>query len=64
MHLKGRRADGLALLALVGVVVVLFRESLFAGGVFFKRDIHLIWHPQIEGFMRAVAGGAWVEAPS
>ncbi len=59
MDQKGRRADGLALLALVALVVVLFRESLLGGGVFFKRDIHLIWHPQIEGFVRAIAGGAW-----
>jgi hypothetical protein len=54
-----RRADGVALLALVALVVVLFRESLLAGGVFFQRDIHLIWHPQIEGFVRAIRGGAW-----
>jgi hypothetical protein len=53
------KADGLALLALVALVVVLFREPLLAGAVFFKRDIHLVWHPQIEGFVRAVAGGAW-----
>ena len=59
MDRKWRRADGLALLALVALVVVLFRESLLAGGVFFKRDIHLIWHPQIQGFLRAVRGGAW-----
>lgn len=37
----------------------LFRDALFSGGVYFKRDIHLVWHPQVEGFVRAVASGAW-----
>ena len=45
------------LLALL--VVLLFRESLLARGVFYKRDVHLVWHPQTEGFVRAVASGAW-----
>ncbi len=47
-------------------MIVLFREAL-AGGVFFKRDIHLIWHPQVEGFVRAVAGGGlplWDPSPA
>jgi hypothetical protein len=48
----------LARAALCVLVLVLFREAL-AGGVFYERDIHLIWHPQIEGVVRAVAGGAW-----
>jgi hypothetical protein len=54
-------AAGLALL-----VLLLFREAL-AGGVFYKRDIHLIWHPQVEGFVRAVAEGAvpvWDPSPA
>jgi hypothetical protein len=59
MDHKWRRADGLALLALAVLVVVLFREPLLAGGVFFKRDIHLTWHPQIVGFVRAITDGAW-----
>ncbi len=53
------RADGWAVLALAALVVWLFREALFGGGVFFKRDIHLVWHPQIEGFVRAIAAGSW-----
>lgn len=54
-----------ALLALL--VVWLFREPLFGGGVFYERDIHLMWHPQIEGFVRAVAAGSlplWDTSPS
>jgi hypothetical protein len=52
------KADRLAGAALVLLVVALFRESLLQGGVFYKRDIHLIWHPQVEGFVRAVFSGA------
>jgi hypothetical protein len=44
---------------LVALVLWLFRDALFFGGVFFKRDIHLVWHPQVEGFVRAIAGLSW-----
>ena len=47
------------MLALLGAVAWLFRDVLFFGGVYFKRDIHLVWHPQVEGFVRAVAAGSW-----
>jgi uncharacterized membrane protein YczE len=40
-------------------VLFLFRGAVFEGGVFHKRDIHLVWHPQVEGFVHAVAAGAW-----
>ena len=62
---EGRTAGRWA--ALVLLVVVLFRESILAGGVFFKRDIHLIWHPQVEGLVRAVFSGAlplWDPSPA
>jgi hypothetical protein len=61
------KADRLALLALALLVVALFRESILQGGVFYKRDIHLIWHPQVEGFVRAVFSGAlplWDPSPA
>ena len=44
---------------LVGLALWLFREAIFLGGVFYKRDVHLVWHPQVEGFVRAVLGSAW-----
>jgi hypothetical protein len=40
-------------------VAWLFRESLFEGGVFYVRDIHLVWVPQVEAFVRAIAAGSW-----
>lgn len=61
------KADRLAAALLALAVVLLFRESLLEGGVFYKRDIHLIWHPQVEGFVRALAGGAlplWDPSPA
>ncbi len=61
------RADRLAGAALLLLTVLLFRESVLEGGVFYKRDVHLIWHPQVEGFVRAVASGApplWDPSPA
>jgi hypothetical protein len=61
------KADRLAAAVLALLVVALFRESILEGGVFYKRDIHLIWHPQVEGFVRAVASGAlplWDPSPA
>jgi hypothetical protein len=49
----------LAALALLGLALWLFREAVFGGGVLYKRDIHLVWHPQIEAFARAVVAGSW-----
>jgi Bacterial membrane protein YfhO len=46
--------------AFLGLLVLwLFRGALFGGGVFYRRDIHLVWHPQIETFVRDVVAGAW-----
>jgi hypothetical protein len=61
------KADRLAGVVLALLVVVLFRESVLQGGVFYKRDVHLGWHPQVEGFVRAVASGdfpLWDPSPA
>jgi hypothetical protein len=55
----GRTGDRLAALALAALALWLFREAVFAGGVLYKRDIHLVWHPQIEAFARAIVAGSW-----
>jgi hypothetical protein len=44
---------------LAGLTLWLFRAFLFGGGVVYKRDVHLVWQPQVEAFVRGVAGGAW-----
>src|ERR1051325_7999602 len=41
------------------VVGILFAGAVWDGGVFFQRDIHGLWVPRIEAFVRGVAGGAW-----
>jgi hypothetical protein len=59
--------DRLAMAGLAGLVVFLHRGALFSGGVIYKRDVHLVWHPQVEGFVRAVLSGAlplWDPCPS
>jgi hypothetical protein len=60
------RAAWLARAGLAALVLLLFRE-LLQGGVVFDRDVHLIWHPQVEAFVRAVAAGAlplWDPSPA
>ena len=47
-----------AVCGLLAIVAFLLREAL-AGGVLFRRDVHLVWHPQVEAFVRALASGAW-----
>ena len=46
-------------LVLLGVGVFLFPGAVFRGEAFYDRDIHLEWYSQVEGFVRAVASGAW-----
>jgi hypothetical protein len=53
------RGDRRALAGLLVLVLFAFRDAVFSGGVYFERDIQLNWHPQIEAFVRAVAGGSW-----
>ena len=54
-----RRADFATAALVVLLPIVLFRDAVLGGAVLYERDVHLLWHPQIEGFVRAVAGGAW-----
>jgi hypothetical protein len=56
---RARRADVLVLAGLLTTVLLLFRGAVFGGLVFYYRDVHILWHPQVEAFVRAVAGGAW-----
>ncbi len=44
---------------LAAAVLWLFRDVLLFGQVYYVRDIHLVWHPQVEGFVRAIASGSW-----
>jgi hypothetical protein len=49
----------IALLALTGLVAVTLHRAVFLGEVFFERDIHQVWLPQVESWVRAVAAASW-----
>ena len=40
------------------LVAVLFHRALFSGGVFFQRDVQLLWFTHVESFVSAVTSGA------
>jgi len=56
---KGRGRAWAPVAGLCALVLLLFRSAVFSGGVFFQRDVQLMWYTQIETFVRAVAAGAW-----
>jgi hypothetical protein len=45
-------------LLLAGVAALLLPRVVLLGEVLFERDVQLVWHPQTEAFVRAVASGA------
>jgi hypothetical protein len=51
--------DLLALLAPLGVVVFHLRDVLFAGRIFYGRDIQFVYYPHVSAFVRALAAGSW-----
>jgi len=54
-----QRPRSVAATLLVILVLWLFRGALTGGGVFYRRDIHLVWCAQVETFVRIVAQGSW-----
>jgi hypothetical protein len=51
--------DVAAALGLLLLALFLFRDAVLGRGVLFRRDISLVWYPQVESFVRSVAGGSW-----
>jgi hypothetical protein len=51
--------DAGAAAALVVLVAILFAPALFAGRVFYQRDVVTMWYARVESMVRAVAEGAW-----
>jgi hypothetical protein len=41
------------------LTVLLFADVLFRGRVLYERDIHVVWHGQVESFVRCIASGSW-----
>ncbi len=48
-----------ALLGFLLLTAFLYREALFEGRVIFRRDISMVWLPQVEALVRAVSAGSW-----
>jgi hypothetical protein len=44
---------------LVAWVVIFFRGAVLQGKTLFARDINMVWLPQVEVFVRCIAGGSW-----
>jgi hypothetical protein len=43
----------------LALAAALFHEAVLLGRQFFYRDLTLIWHPEVEAFVRSVAQGSW-----
>jgi hypothetical protein len=54
-----RRESLWAALGFLVLACVLLGPAVWGGRVLFQRDISMWWYPQVEAFVRAVAGGAW-----
>ena len=54
-----RRAGPWAAVAIAALALALYPDAVFRGRAFYERDVHLVWHAQVEAFVRAVLSGSW-----
>lgn len=54
-----RSTDLAAAAGLLAVAVFFFRGAVFGGQALYRRDISMVWYPQVEAFVRCVASGTW-----
>jgi hypothetical protein len=54
-----QRAGPWAAVAIAALALALYPDAVFRGRAFYERDVHLVWHPQVEAFVRAVLSGSW-----
>src|SRR5918996_5418551 len=47
------------LFALLALALLLFRDAVFRGRVFYERDIQLAWQPQVSAFVHCIDRGSW-----
>ncbi len=59
MRLRRTIAKWWPAIVLPAAVVGVFGEALFTNGVFFERDLSLMWYPRIASVLRSVGQGAW-----
>ena len=48
-----------ALAAIAALALALYPRAVFRGEAFYERDVHLVWHAQVEAFVRSIAAGSW-----
>jgi hypothetical protein len=53
------RARTLTILCLAAAVAATFAEAISTPRVFYQRNIHAYWYPQMAVFRRAIAEGSW-----
>lgn len=53
------RSTWLAAAGLLALALVVAREAVFEGRVFYLRDLHLQWHGQLATLRRVLSEGAW-----
>jgi Bacterial membrane protein YfhO len=56
---RAQARDLVAAAVLVGIVVMLFWDSIFEGRVLFERDINQLYWGQAETFVRCIFSGSW-----
>jgi hypothetical protein len=39
--------------------LLLYPRAVFRGEALYERDVHLVWHAQVEAFTRSIAAGSW-----
>lgn len=54
-----RSADLAGAAGLLAVAVFFFRGAVLGGQALYRRDISMVWYPQVEAFVRCVASGSW-----
>ena len=59
LHLPPRWRRAVPSLLVFGLLAAVALRDALLGGVFYARDIHLLWQPTTEAFVKTVAGGAW-----
>lgn len=47
------------LAAIAAFALLLFPRAVFRGEAFYERDVHLVWHAQVEAFVRSIHSGSW-----
>jgi membrane protein YfhO len=56
---RATAGHGAALGAIAALAFLLFPRAVFRGEAFYERDVQLVWHSQVEAFVRSIHAGSW-----